>query len=60
VDHSALHLARFDEALPRAHHASPGVAPGEVAQRDGALGMGPSMDLRDPDGNTVELKGPAS
>jgi catechol 2,3-dioxygenase-like lactoylglutathione lyase family enzyme len=60
VDHFALQLVRFDEALLRAHLESHGVAPGEVAQRYGALGMGPSMYLRDPDGNTVELKGPAS
>jgi hypothetical protein len=60
VDHFALQLERFDEALLRAHLESHGVAPGEVAQRYGALGMGPSMYLRDPDGNTVELKGPAS
>jgi catechol 2,3-dioxygenase-like lactoylglutathione lyase family enzyme len=60
VDHFALQLERFDEALLRAHLESHGVAPGEVAQRYGALGMEPSMYLRDPDGNTVELKGPAS
>ena len=58
VDHFALQLERFDEALLRAHLEARGVAPGEVAQRYGAQGMGPSMYLRDPDGNTVELKGP--
>ena len=31
---------------------------GVVARRYGALGHGPSMYLTDPDGNTVELKGP--
>lgn len=34
-----------------------GVEPGEVEQRNGAEGMGPSMYIRDPDGNVVELKG---
>ena len=58
VDHFALQLERFDEALLRAHLEAHGVAPGDVAQRYGAQGMGPSMYLRDPDGNTVELKGP--
>ena len=58
VDHVALQLERFDEAELRAHLAAHGVAPGEVAQRYGALGMGPSMYVRDPDGNVVELKGP--
>jgi glyoxylase I family protein len=58
MDHFALQLERFDEALLRAHLAKHGVAPGDVAQRYGALGMGPSMYVRDPDGNVVELKGP--
>jgi catechol 2,3-dioxygenase-like lactoylglutathione lyase family enzyme len=58
VDHVALTLARFDEAAIRAHLAAHGVAPGEVAQRYGAEGMGPSMYVKDPDGNVVELKGP--
>ena len=42
----------------RSHLEAAGVAPGDVAQRYGAEGMGPSMYLQDPDGNTVELKGP--
>jgi hypothetical protein len=29
-----------------------------VAARYGALGLGPSMYIRDPDGNVIELKGP--
>lgn len=58
VDHFALQLARFDEALLRAHLEAHGVEPGDVATRYGATGNGPSMYLRDPDGNVVELKGP--
>jgi len=58
VDHIALALAGFDEPRLRAHLAAHGVEPGEVATRYGAQGNGPSMYLRDPDGNTVELKGP--
>ena len=57
VDHIALQLARFDEAELRAHLSAHGVEPGEVGERYGALGMGPSMYVRDPDGNVVELKG---
>ena len=57
MDHFAVQLERFDETQLRAHLASHGVAPGDVAQRYGALGMGPSMYVRDPDGNVVELKG---
>jgi glyoxylase I family protein len=59
VDHVALSLARFDEAALRAHLLAHGVEPGDVAERYGADGMGPSMYVRDPDGNVVELKGPA-
>ena len=33
------------------------IAAGCLSQRYGARGMGPSMYLRDPDGNVVELKG---
>ncbi len=58
VDHFALQLSAFDEAALRAHLEARGVEPGEVGQRYGAGGMGPSMYVRDPDGNVVELKGP--
>jgi len=59
VDHFALQLTSFDEPALRAHLEAHGVAPGEVGQRYGAQGMGPSMYVKDPDGNVVELKGPA-
>jgi glyoxylase I family protein len=58
VDHLALALADFDEAAIREQLQKHGIDPGEVAQRYGAQGNGPSMYLRDPDGNVVELKGP--
>ena len=58
VDHIALQLEHFDIARIREHLTAFGVEPGDVAQRYGALGMGPSMYVRDPDGNVVELKGP--
>jgi glyoxylase I family protein len=58
VDHIALQLAHFDAARIAAQLTAFGVEPGEVAQRYGSLGMGPSMYVRDPDGNVVELKGP--
>jgi catechol 2,3-dioxygenase-like lactoylglutathione lyase family enzyme len=58
VDHIALRLERFDEAALRARLSAAGVEAGEVARRFGAEGYGPSMYVRDPDGNVVELKGP--
>lgn len=58
MDHLALRLAAFDEAAIRAHLLRCGVAPGEVGQRYGADGLGPSLYIRDPEGNVVELKGP--
>ena len=60
VDHVALRLASFDERALRNHLETHGVEPGEVASRYGASGMGPSMYIRDPDGNVIELKGPGS
>ena len=57
LDHFAVSLARFDAAEIRLHLERCGVEPGDVAERYGALGMGPSMYIRDPDGNVVELKG---
>ena len=59
MDHFALELRHFDEAQLRAHLESHAVEPSEVAERYGAMGYGPSMYIRDPDGNIVELKGPA-
>jgi len=58
MDHFALELADFDEGALRAHLAAHGVEPGDVSQRYGARGSGPSMYIRDPDDNVVELKGP--
>jgi catechol 2,3-dioxygenase-like lactoylglutathione lyase family enzyme len=58
MDHLALRIASFDEAALRAHLAASGVAAGDVGERYGAEGMGPSLYIRDPDGNVVELKGP--
>jgi len=58
LDHFALQIDRFDEAALRAHLSAHGVEPGDVGLRYGAEGNGPSMYVRDPDGNTVELKGP--
>lgn len=60
MDHLCLLIEPWDEERILAYLASHGVAVGEVASRYGALGRGPSLYVHDPDGNTVELKGPAS
>lgn len=60
VDHFALTLDRFDAEAISSHLAQFGVESGEPARRYGAEGYGPSIYLKDPDGNTVELKGPSS
>lgn len=60
VDHFALSLARFDERELRALFARHSISASDTAERYGAEGFGPSIYLTDPDGNTVELKGPAT
>ncbi len=60
IDHFALRLETLDEPALRTHLDRFGVEAGETAERYGAEGFGPSIYLRDPDGNTVELKGPSS
>ena len=60
MDHFCLRLLAFDEKRIRAYLAECGIAVGEVASRYGAEGQGPSIYLSDPEGNTVELKGPPS
>lgn len=58
VDHFALQVMPFDEAAIRAHLAKAGVTVTDSGPRYGAEGTGPSIYVLDPDGNTVELKGP--
>ena len=58
MDHFALRIDPFDEDALRRHLEAQGVEAGEVASRYGAEGLGPSLYIQDPDGNTVELKGP--
>ena len=58
LDHLCLRIETFDEASLTEHLARHGVEAGRVTSRYGAEGYGPSMYVRDPEGNTVELKGP--
>ncbi|MBL8700173.1 MAG: VOC family protein [Alphaproteobacteria bacterium] len=60
VDHMCLIIEPFDGDALRRHLAAHGVTIEAPADRFGAEGEGPSVYLRDPEGNTVELKGPGS
>lgn len=57
VDHVAIKLVAFDEAAIRAYLDSKGVDSEPAKTRFGARGDGPSIYMRDPDGNGVELTG---
>ena len=58
VDHVCLRVEPWDEAAIRAHLATLGITPEASKLRSGADGTGPSFYLTDPDGNTIELRGP--
>ncbi len=60
MDHFAIRVVGFDTAALKAHLQRHGIDPGEVRERYGAEGYGPSIYISDPDGNTVELKGEAT
>jgi catechol 2,3-dioxygenase-like lactoylglutathione lyase family enzyme len=60
MDHFAVRVVGFDAAALSAHLRRHGVDPGEVRERYGAEGYGPSLYITDLDGNTVELKGEAT
>lgn len=58
MDHFCLRVEPFDGPAIIAHLKALGYDPGDIGQRYGAEGNGPSIYVSDPDGNTVELKGP--
>lgn len=60
VDHVCLRVEPFDEAGLTTHLAAHNIPThGAAAVNFGAEGEGLSLYISDPDGNTVELKGPA-
>lgn len=60
VDHLCLRVEPFDEAAVLAYLDTRGVPHrGAATVNFGAEGEGPSIYCTDPDGNTIELKGPA-
>jgi glyoxylase I family protein len=58
MDHFAVRVADMNVEALSAHLRRHGIDPGEVRRRYGAEGYGSSIYITDPDGNTVELKGP--
>ena len=58
LDHFCFRVEPFDEEQIRNELSAAGVAAGKVESRYGAEGEGPSIYITDPEGNTVELKGP--
>jgi catechol 2,3-dioxygenase-like lactoylglutathione lyase family enzyme len=60
MDHLCLRIADFDEARLRAHLEGHGIEVHGLGTRFGAEGDGPSLYVTDPEGNTVELRGPAA
>jgi catechol 2,3-dioxygenase-like lactoylglutathione lyase family enzyme len=58
VDHLALRIEPFDGEALLEYLLAQGLEPGAIESRFGAEGEGPSVYVTDPDGNTVELKGP--
>ena len=60
LEHFCLTVAPYDEAALTQHLARHGVEVIEAGLRYGAEGEGPSLYVRDPEGNVVELKRPGA
>jgi catechol 2,3-dioxygenase-like lactoylglutathione lyase family enzyme len=59
MDHLCLRVEPFDQDAIVAYLKRHGVEVGEIRKRYGAQGNGISIYVTDPEGNTVELKGPS-
>ena len=59
MDHLCLRVEPFDQDAIVAHLRKNAVQVGDIKNRFGAEGNGTSIYLTDPEGNTVELKGPS-
>ncbi len=56
MDHFCLQIAPVEEETLKLIFENAGVAAGEIQTRNGAEGFGPSLYIRDPDSNQVELR----
>jgi len=59
MDHLCFRVEPFDRDTIVMQLAPFGISVGETVERYGAEGNGPSVYFRDPEGNQIELKGPA-
>ena len=59
MDHLCVRVNPWDADAIQAYLKNAGAAPGDVEQRNGAEGEGPSIYFEDPEGNDIEFKGPA-
>lgn len=59
MDHLCLRVEPFDQDAIVSHLEKHKIEVGKIALRFGAEGNGTSIYLTDPEGNTVELKGPS-
>ena len=60
MDHLCFRVQPFDRDAIVTRLAPLGVSVGETVERYGAEGTGPSVYFDDPEGNHIELKGPAT
>ena len=60
MDHLCFRIEPFDRDAVVTRLAPFGISVGETVERYGAEGNGPSVYFHDPEGNQIELKGPAA
>lgn len=59
MDHLCFRVEPFDRDTIVMRLSPLGISVGETVERYGAEGNGPSVYFHDPEGNQIELKGPA-
>ena len=57
MDHFCVRILPWNPEAMIAHLRAHDVEVGEIVERYGASGSGPSLYIKDPEGNSVELKG---